>query len=113
VVVTLHSVYETFSEYQKLVVGNICHTANAVIVHEEYQRESIARAVSSFGHVHVIPHGVRVIEPVGNAKERLRMTGKKIILLCGYFRPMKGFHRIVSLFPRIVDQCPSAQLVVA
>lgn len=112
-VVTLHSVYETFSEYQKLVVGNICHTANAVIVHEEYQRESIARAVSSFGHVHVIPHGVRVIEPVGNAKERLRMTGKKIILLCGYFRPMKGFHRIVSLFPRIVDQCPSAQLVVA
>lgn len=113
VVVTLHSVYETFSEYQKLVVGNVCHTANAVIVHEEYQRESIARAVSSFGHVHVIPHGVRVVEPVGNAKERLGMTGKKIILLCGYFRPMKGFHRIVSLFPRIVDQCPSAQLVVA
>lgn len=113
VVVTLHTVYQTFSEYQKFAVENVCRTANAVIVHEEYQRQSIARVISSFDNVYVIPHGVRVVQPVAGAKDRLGMTGKRMILLCGYFRPMKGFHRIISLFPVIADQCPSAQLVVA
>lgn len=112
-VVTLHSICETFSPYQKLIVETVCHTANAVIVHEEYQRRSIARAISSFPNVYVIPHGVRVVNPVVGAKERLGMTGKKTVLLCGYFRPMKGFHRIISLFPRVARQYPSAQLIVA
>jgi len=113
VVVTLHTVYESFSKYEKLVVEAICRIADAVIVHEDYQRESIARALSSFEHIDVVPHGARTVEAVPDAKDRLGMTGKKTVLLCGYFRPKKRFDRIVSIFPRIVERVPSAELVVA
>jgi len=113
VVVTLHTVYESFSKYEKLVVEGICRTADAIIVHEDYQRESIARALSSLEHIDVVPHGARTVEPVPEAKNWLGVAGKKTVLLCGYFRPKKGFDRIISIFPRIVERVPSAELVVA
>jgi glycosyltransferase involved in cell wall biosynthesis len=37
----------------------------------------------------------------------------RTILLIGYFRPTKGFHRIVQVFPRILKKVPGAGLVIA
>jgi len=33
--------------------------------------------------------------------------------LCGYFRPTKGFHKIVEIFPQIAEQNKNAVLLVA
>jgi glycosyltransferase involved in cell wall biosynthesis len=35
------------------------------------------------------------------------------ILLIGFFRPTKGFHRVVQVFPRILKKVPGARLVIA
>jgi len=46
-------------------------------------------------------------------KTENHLEGKKVILLCGYFRPSKGFHTIIDIFPDICKVEPNAALVVA
>ncbi len=114
VVVTMHSVYEGFLREQKIVTEALIRASDAVIVHEEYQKETIFKEIDSFDNIWVIPHGAREIEPVPEAKRRLGLgENTKEILLCGYFRPTKGLDRIVRIFPRIAEQVENAVLVIA
>jgi len=50
---------------------------------------------------------------VPEAKEKLQLKGKKVILLCGYFRPTKGFHKIVDAFEEICKRDSDVILVIA
>jgi len=115
VVTTLHTVYDDFDEQAKTVVRLIISESIAVIVHEQYQKQIL---LDFFGpqwrnKIHVIPHGVREMEKIPDAKKKLNLENKKVILLCGYFRPTKGFHRIIKIFPSIVKKEPNAVLLIA
>lgn len=113
VVVTLHSVYEDFSEKQALITETIMKIAQAIIVHHDFQRESLRTNISKEDKVYVIPHGAREITPIPDAKKKLDMKGKKTILVSGYFRPTKGYDRIVKIFPEIAKEVPDAWLIIA
>ncbi|VUT28265.1 MAG: Glycosyl transferases group 1 [Candidatus Syntrophoarchaeum sp. GoM_oil] len=113
VVVTIHTVYRDISREHKIILDPIIRGSDAVIVHEEYQKEVINSTFDNPEHIFVIPHGVRDLRPVKDSKELLGLSGKKVILLAGYFRPGKGFLRIVKIFPEIVKRVPEATLVVA
>ncbi|MCD5402117.1 glycosyltransferase [candidate division NPL-UPA2 bacterium] len=114
VVITLHSVYEVLSREEKIILEALIRTADAVIVHEEYQKEVILDQIGSFDNIRVIPHGSREIELIPKAKERIGLRGEeKVILLCGYFRETKGLHRIVRLFPCLAERVKEAVLVIA
>ncbi len=113
VVTTLHTVYETLTDAEQIILRHIVEESNAVIVHEEVQKETLERHFEAGRKIHVIEHGIREIGPVEGAKEKLDLKGKKVILLCGYFRPTKGFQRIVDLFPRIREKDEDAVLIVA
>ncbi|MBW2645407.1 MAG: glycosyltransferase [Deltaproteobacteria bacterium] len=113
VVVTLHSVYEDFTEQQALITDVLLRISSAVIVHHNFQQESLKATIGEGGGIHVIPHGVREVTPVSDAKKKLKVEGKKTILLSGYFRPTKGYDRIVKMFPDIVKQVPDAWLLIA
>ncbi len=114
VVMTLHSVYEDFSREKKIVTEALMRACDAVIVHEEYQKESILREIGAFDNIRVIPHGAREVEPVPDAKRRIGIDeNTKAILLCGYFRPTKGMDRIVRIFPKIAEKVENAVLVIA
>lgn len=63
--------------------------------------------------MHVIPHGAREVAPVPDAKRKLKLEGRQVILISGYFRPTKGYDRIVKIFPDIVKEVPQAWLVIA
>ncbi len=113
-VITLHTVYEVFSRDEKIILDALLRTADAVIVHEEYQKEAIRKHIGHFDNIHVIPHGAREIEIIPKAKEKIGLREEeKAILLCGYFRATKGLDRIVRLFPRIAERVKEAVLVVA
>jgi len=85
-----------------------------VIVHEESHLENLIKVYGAEeSNVHLIPHGARDMPLVPDAKEKLGFTGKKVILLAGYFRPSKGFDRMVALFPRVLEKVPDALLVVS
>ena len=114
VVMTLHSVYEGFSREKKIVTEALMRACDAVIVHEEYQKETILGEVGAFDNIRVIPHGAREVEPVPDAKRRIGIDeNMKAILLCGYFRPTKGMDRIVRIFPKIAEKVENAVLVIA
>lgn len=113
IVTTLHTVYETLNDAEQIILKHIVEESDAIIVHEEFQKETLDRYFKAADKVHVIEHGVREIGPVPDAKEKLGLKGKKVILLCGYFRPTKGLDRIVDLFPEIHEQDEDVVLVVA
>jgi 1,2-diacylglycerol 3-alpha-glucosyltransferase len=117
VAITLHTVSEELNDDEQLILKHIIDDCSAVIVHEEFQRETLLKY---FGHlpdakdkIHVIEHGVRELPQMTDAKSKLELEGKKVILICGYFRPSKGFHRIIDIFPGICAKEEDAVLVVA
>jgi glycosyltransferase involved in cell wall biosynthesis len=113
VVTTLHTVYEKLAQDEQIIVKHIIEDSDAVVVHEQFQQETLERYFGPNDKVHVIEHGIREVEPVPDAKAKLELDGKKVIMLCGYFRPTKGFHRVLDFFPEICRQNPDAVLVVA
>ena len=112
-VVTLHTVYETITDAQRMVLRHIIEDAAAVIVHEDYQKATLDREFGRPEKVHVIEHGIREVRPVPDAKERLGLAGKKVVLMCGYFRRSKGFDEALRFFPKVADACDDAVLVMA
>ncbi|NQT93925.1 MAG: glycosyltransferase [Lentisphaerae bacterium] len=117
VVVTLHTVYEDLKPDEHLILRHMVQDCGAVIVHEDYQKDTLLRYFGALPDaekkIHVIEHGVREVTPIPDAKQKLELTGKKVVLLCGYFRPSKGFHKIIDIFPQVCEEEPDAFLVVA
>ncbi len=114
VVATLHTVHPNPGFRIHLILKTMCRELDCVIVHEK----SLAHLLETVydadpAKIHVIPHGARDIPPIENAKTKLKLDGRKVVLLVGYFRPTKGFDRIVELFPRILEKCPRALLVIS
>ncbi|MBW2594821.1 MAG: glycosyltransferase [Deltaproteobacteria bacterium] len=108
VVTTLHTVYDKISYEHLVIMNSIIENSDAVIVHETYQLEALKRHIkekSSLDKIHVVPHGSREIKPIDNAKARLGIhDNTKVVLMLGYFRPTKGFERIIRLWSRIVEK---------
>ncbi len=113
-VTTLHTLYEDLDRTQRIILDGITTTSDAVIVHEDYQKGTLERYFPlNRDKYFVIPHGVRIAKKVPDAKKLLGLEGKKVILLSGYFRPSKGFHRIVKIFPEIVNKMDDVVLLVS
>lgn len=113
VIITLHTVYDTFTPENKLLTEALIRAGDKIIVHENYQLQSIKTHIGDFSNVIVIPHGVRKVEKILDAKSKLGFEGKKVILLLGYFRPSKNFEKIISIFPKIKERVKESILVIA
>jgi len=118
VAITLHTVYETLNREEEIILKAILGDCSLIIVHEEFQKQTLVKAFKEKlpgveSKVHVIEHGVREVTPITDAKRKLDLEGKKVILLCGYFRPTKGFHKIIDIFPSICAKEEDAVLLVA
>lgn len=106
IVVTLHTLYDKISDEHRIILTSIMENSDLIIVHETYQLEALKRNLKRHeltDKIHLVPHGARDQQPVENAKEKLGISLKtKVILMLGYFRPTKGFERIIRLWPEIV-----------
>jgi len=113
VVTTLHTVHAKPDDQEKIVVKYLVDESSAVIVHEQFQKDILESQLGPNDKIHVIEHGIREIEPVADAKAKLGLEGKKIVMLCGYFRKTKGFHEVIEWFPKICERESDAVLVMA
>ncbi|MDL1979593.1 MAG: glycosyltransferase, partial [Deltaproteobacteria bacterium] len=114
VIATFHTVRKEFEFRKKLILRPMCRELNGIIVHEQ-EHVDILRTVfdTDQSKIFLIPHGARDMDPIPDAKKKLDLEGRKVILLAGYFRPTKCFDRIVDLFPQIVKKVPDAWLVLS
>lgn len=46
--------------------------------------------------VSTYPHGARDMDPIPDAKEKLNLEDRKVILLAGYYWPVKCFDRVTD-----------------
>jgi len=114
VVTTLHTVYEKLTRNEEILLSSIVRDSSAIIVHEHYQKKTLARYFPKHAaKIYVQHHGIRQVQPVAGAKKLLGLEGRKVILLAGYFRPSKGFHHVLKSFPRIAKEVDNATLLIA
>jgi glycosyltransferase involved in cell wall biosynthesis len=111
--ITLHTVPKKRNYEEKIIEKALVEITDATIVHELYQRELIIGRVGHQCKIWVIPHGARQIKPAANAKEKLGLMDKKVVLLAGYFRRSKNFERVVRIFPKVAELVDDALLLVA
>ena len=114
VIATFHTVHPEPTHAMRHIQTAMCRELDAVIVHEK-EHVSLLRDIygAATDKIHLIPHGARQDMDIPDAKKKLDLEGKKIILLAGYFRPTKCFDKVVDLFPRILEQVPDAFLVLS
>ena len=113
-VATLHTVHPKPEHRNKLILSTMCRELDSVIVHEKILADTLQTVYGADPKkIAIIPHGARKIPPVKDAKKKLKLEGKKVVLLVGYFRPSKCFDRIVDIFPKVVEKCPKATLVIS
>jgi 1,2-diacylglycerol 3-alpha-glucosyltransferase len=112
-VITLHTVLEKCDYEEQIIEKALVEIADAIIVHEQYQRELIIERVGHQYKIWVVPHGVRKIKPVSKAKEKLNLEDKKIVLLLGYIRRSKNFERVVRIFAKVTESVDDALLLIA
>ncbi len=113
VVTTLHTVPEKPDHAESTILRLIVSESAAVIVHEQFQKDTLVKLFGQEEKIHLIYHGVREVEVIKDAKKKLGLEDKQVILLCGYFRPTKGFRKIVKLMPEICKQMNDIVLLVA
>ena len=113
VITTLHTVYKNPGWKERVITSEILRMSKEIIVHEEYQKEFILSEYKSLNPIHIIPHGVRKVEPVKDAKKLLGLSNKKVVLLAGYFRTTKHFEKLIDIFPDVLSKVKNATLLIA
>ncbi len=114
VLMTFHTVREKFNaEEQETVIRLLLQESDGIIVHGDYYKKILSEHFGHAGKIHVIPHGVREMEEVGDARKKVGVEGKKVILVCGYMRASKGSDKVVEIFPKVAEAVDNAILVIA
>ncbi len=108
-VVTLHTILETPDPDQRRVIDRLVSRASRIVVMSEYGREILCRVYRAEKHqVVVIEHGVPD-RPFGRGtefKERLGLTGKRVLMTFGLLGPGKGIESVLAALPAIVAHHP-------
>jgi glycosyltransferase involved in cell wall biosynthesis len=114
VIATFHTVQSEPEFRRELILRTMCRELDGIIVHEE-EHINILRSVfdTDPAKIFLIPHGARVMDPIPDARKKLGLEDRKVILLTGYLWHTKCFEKIVDLFPRIVEKVPDAWLVLS
>ncbi len=116
VVVTLHDIYESLNPAEHLVLRHLLAECSGVIVHEAFQRDTLERELGPeiAAKVTVLDHGIREVKPVRDAKRKLGLNpADNVVLMCGYLRPAKGFHKALDFFGEVLEAHPATVLVLA
>jgi len=90
--------------------------ASKVVVHLESAKEALIECYKfSPEKVTIIPHGVDNFEndlKPSDAKEKLDLSGRRMVLFFGFIRPSKGIEHLLEAMPTIGNQYPDATLVI-
>ena len=114
VVATFHTVFKSPEFRRKYILEIMCRNLDGIIVHEPCHIDYLIDIYGcDKGKIFLIPHGVRLEKPIKDAKAKLKLSGKKVILLFGYFRDTKRFEKILDVLPKVLEKVPDAYLVIA
>jgi glycosyltransferase involved in cell wall biosynthesis len=110
-VTVLHTVLKKPSLPQKFIIEEICSLSEKVIVLSQIAKD-ITHSTYSMApdKLTLIRHGVPVIQtPQAEAKEKLGLSGKRVILSFGLIDRNKGIETVLRALPEVVKAFPDVQ----
>jgi glycosyltransferase involved in cell wall biosynthesis len=113
IVTTLHTILETPTSAQRLVMDELIQLSERVIVMSEHGAE-LLRSVHGVpqGKIDNIPHGVPPFPSPGQSKDLLGIDGKSVILTFGLLSPDKGIEHVIDALPAILARFPDTVYIV-
>jgi glycosyltransferase involved in cell wall biosynthesis len=114
-VITLHTVTDTPSDEENVVLRRLLARAEAVIVMASRGAEILRRRYGvDPRRMHVIPHGVpdRPLCRPDDIKERFGWAGRKVLMTFGLLAPDKGIRHMIEAMPAILAKHPDATYAV-
>ena len=113
-VVTMHSVLPEPSSSVREAVRRIGLNSEVVAMAEVARQLLIERYGLDPPRVHVIPHGVPVVEPRGRRrlKEWLGLTGRTIISTFGLLDPRKGLEYMIRAMEAVAARHPDSLYLI-
>lgn len=114
-IITLHTVTDTPSDEEDVVLRRLLARAEAVIVMASRGAEILRRRYSvDPRRMHIIPHGVpdRPLCRPDDMKERFGWAGSKVLMTFGLLAPDKGIRHMIEAMPAILAKHPDATYAV-
>jgi len=116
VVTTLHTVLRDPNPDQRIVLEEIAHLSDRLVVMSE-QAAQFLRDIYSVpgGKIDIIPHGVpdfQFMDP-NFFKDRFGAEGKSVLLTFGLLSPNKGIENVIRALPAILATHPDVVYVVS
>jgi glycosyltransferase involved in cell wall biosynthesis len=113
IVTTLHTILETPSPAQKLVMDELVQLSERIVV-----MSSMGAALLQRVHgvperkIDHIPHGIPAIPAEGHGKELMGVQGKSVILTFGLLSADKGIEHVIDAMPSILAHFPDTVYIV-
>lgn len=107
-VITIHCIrpcqFSERGDVDEKFAGKIASLADKVIVHLESQKAILERLGVEPEKIKVIPHGTEITnEGKEESREKLGLSGGKLLLMFGFVKPHKCMHITVSALKMIID----------
>ena len=99
-----------------LITKLILLFADKVIVHEPFLKEYLIRYYKEKQQkIVIIPHGVEEAKPLPkeDAKKKLGLNGKTVLLYFGYLAGYKGLKELLDAYKEVARKIPNTVLIVA
>lgn len=115
VIATLHTVLQKPNDDQRRVMLELAGRSARVVVMTERAREIVADVYQvPESKIDLIPHGIPDVPLAasGPCKERLGLSGKKVLLTFGLLSPNKGIEHVLNALPAVLCEFPDLQYVV-
>lgn len=99
----------------KFLTKFYAEASTVIIVHNEHMKKTLVKQYKvSSNKVVVIPHFVKKLPKMkrDDAKRRLDLQGKKVILLFGLIRKGKGYEYVIKAFQKVKEKIPNSILLI-
>ncbi len=113
-IVTLHTVLDTPSYNEKIILKEVCNMASKVVVMSKKAvkfLEEIYQVPKE--KIKLIPHGVPDMQfDTPESRKAFRFEGKKVLLTFGFVSRNKGIETVIKSLPEVIKNHPNTIYII-
>lgn len=114
VISTLHTILQTPSYNEKVILKEICRMSEKVVV---MSHKAVQFLVEIYdvpkGKIALIEHGLPIIRfGQDDSRKELKLKDKKLLLTFGFIGRSKGIETVINALPKIIEEHPEVLYIV-